>query len=92
MNAPESIFIDERVADKMKDSDPDDGRAYVKYVRFDIAVDMMRQAAGGPEFFIQISVSPGQTMFALTNFGRLYRQKITGGVYPWELISVPDFE
>lgn len=75
MNAPERLFIDERVAGTMgRDGPPPAGDAqFVQYVRIDVAQDVMREAMGTTEFFIQIQPGPGERdLFALTNYGRLF--------------------
>ncbi len=99
MNGPEEIWIDKRVVRTMK-TEPDEeaadrGVVQIRYISAE-RVDEIMQSHHGAEFFIQIEVGDGQygdqTMYGLTNYGRLYRQKITGGVYPWEEIDVPDFK
>ena len=77
MNAPpERLFIDERVAGTMgRDGDPPphSDSKFIEYIRLDVAQDVMQQAMGSTEFFIQVMPGPTERdIFGLTNYGRLF--------------------
>lgn len=74
------------------DLDGPEGVESLLYISQERVREITREAAGGAEFFIQVEVDAGLFMYGLTNYGRLFRQSIGGGVYPWEPIDVPDFD
>lgn len=94
MSGPPEIWIDARIAPRMNtEPDPDvtaDGVDQLRYVSAERLAELVRSAAGGTEFFIQINLVAGGIMFALTNYGRLFRQNVDVGV--WEMVDVPDFD
>lgn len=87
---PPELWLDPRVLVSMKtEPDPDAAVQLVKYISSEYARSLVRAAQGGPEFFIQIQLGAAGIMFALTNYGRLFRQNAEVGV--WEAVDVPDF-
>ncbi len=88
MSAPEAIFIDERVADRLPAEPPESDAPTVHYMRADIVAALMHQASGDTEFFIQVSWMPGERgLLALTNFGRIFRKPPDSNF--WEEIAGP---
>lgn len=70
------------------DLDAADGVKQLLYVSSERVADLVRSAAGGTEFFVQIFMGEYKDLVALTNFGRLYRK---AGADKWIEIAVPDF-
>lgn len=94
MTGPDEIWIDERVLRTMN-TEPDgeannQGVRQCRYISHDRVAEMVRGAQGGPEFFIQLQIEAGGIMFALTNYGRIFRQSV--GAPAWEIVAVPDFD
>jgi len=93
MTGPDEIWIDERVIRTMNlapDGEANNrGIRQLRYMSSDRVAELVRSAAGGAEFFIQLELSNGGIMFALTNYGRIYRQSV--GAPAWEIVAVPDF-
>jgi len=92
VNGPPEVWIDRRIIGTMKtepDLDAADGVKQLRYVSSERMADLVRAAAGGDEFFIQIELGDGGIMFALTNYGRIFRQSV--GAPAWEKVDVPDF-
>lgn len=87
MSDPAEIWLDPRVIRSIN-TEPDPEIPLVRY-RSDQRVGELLTQAGGDEFFIQIELSNGGIMFALTNYGRLFRQSV--GAPSWEIVDVPDF-
>ena len=89
MNAPESVFIDARVAERLPAEPPETDAPTVQYMRMDIVQAMVQQAHGGAEFFIQ--VVPGDNeLLGLSNYGRLYCKQYTDP--GWKEMKTPDFD
>lgn len=94
MVGPETIFIDERVADRMPGlPDPNDEKVEVQYFRWDVVQSMVRQAGGPPEFVVQL-LSDETGYIALTNYGRMFatRWDPISGKTTWEIFEGPDIE
>jgi len=91
VTAPAEIWIDERVVRTMK-TEPDEeaaerGVVQVRYISAERVGELMHDQ--GNEFFIQIDHAAGGIIFALTNYGRIFRQSV--GAPEWEIVAVPDF-
>lgn len=87
---PPEIWLDQRVLVAMKtEPDPDADLELVRYRSDQRVGDLVLAASGGAEFFIHIQLGAAGIMFALTNYGRIFRQTLGVGV--WEVVEVPDF-
>jgi hypothetical protein len=90
VSGPPVIYLDPRVLASMKtEPDPDAPVSLVMYYSNEYTRALVDSARGGDEFFIQIELSNGGIMFALTNYGRIFRQSV--GAPAWETVDVPDF-
>lgn len=90
MNGPPVIYLDPRVLASMKtEPDPDAAVKLVPYYSNEYTRALTDAARGGDEFFIQLELADGGIMFALTNYGRIFRQSV--GAPAWEIVDVPDF-
>jgi len=92
VSGPAEIWLDSRVVRSFKtepDLDAPEDVEQLRYVSSERVADLVRSASGGAEFFIQVELGAGGVMFALTNFGRIFRQSV--GAPEWEIVAVPDF-
>lgn len=90
MDGPEIIFIDRRVASTIK-TEPDDHETDIQYFHWKVVRDMVQQSQGPSEFFVNICQDNRRGLWALTNYGRLFRMKRDEeGALIWTEHEVPE--
>lgn len=90
MSGPAEIWLDARVVGSMKTGpDADAGGQQLRYISEDRVGEMIRQASGGDEFFIQILLDEG-ALIGLTNYGRIFHHE--GDAAAWFEIPGPEIE
>ncbi len=90
---PPELWLDPRVLKAMKtEPDPDAAVELVRYRSDQRVGDLMLQASGGAEFFIQVcEVSNSAGKFCgLTNYGRIFHYSFATKTWSTE-IEPPDF-
>ena len=92
MSGPDEIWIDSRLVRNFKtepDLDAPEDVEQLRYVSSERLAALVRSAAGGDEFFIQILLDAG-TLIGLTNYGRIFHHE--PDALAWFEIPVPEIE
>lgn len=96
MAAPEQIYLDARVVNRMADQPSiTDNANEIKYIRADIVQAAMEQI-NPPEFFIQVEVDTNDgRVYGLSNFGRLFYTPFAAeetSEAAWIEVETPDLD
>ena len=71
-------------------TEPDADGQQVRYISDERVTEMLRESAGGVEFFVQILLDQG-TIIGLTNYGRIFRRS-PSDASAWFEIPGPQIE